>query len=610
MWLQNNYIYSKTQVLTACLFFFLWTQSSIAAIVEQTYGDQIGGFYWEGDNNIIFDSFDVEIYTHNTETTLIRADIYNTSTPTSPLGTPIASSLFNTNYSCNSPCLPANLAPVTASFNQNIEFQNNDSYVLLFRLEDETSWTYPEALRLTTSSTGNQDFTGFIEYSASNTDHFSDLEFRNYTETSAYPNFYPNIVFNEAVGPVPVPPSAEDLAALSESAYSGPSTLDTYQEISIDGIDPCSDTGVCVRVYSSIESDNIVLVIRGSTTAEDWTGANPTFINPTGRPTDTYREYISQAASSLNTLESQFPDTPITLTGHSLGGSIAEILADASGYNATIFNAPGAASTVPYLSAELSPISDNSRPSIIEHYRMYGDLISGVGEHLQDPITLEAPISEHIVDNHPYIMLKPMHNIRTVRESLENDTLISEEFGNTFETLSLGIIQHTFLEISEIPLGMNEIHIPIVDLAVALNSALHIDPENMDYYHFSADPGSPNIRTITFPMLFESDVLFNLEVLIEDSWTSLGLFDELETYDFGLTGVDLFQFHILDNITQLAPESIESFAFSVTFASEGIFNGQVTAMQTMSSVPEPSTLIILASGFISIGITRLKRKTK
>lgn len=410
---------------------------------------------------------------------------------------------------------------------------------------------------------------------------------------------------------LPPPPSAAELTFLAEAAYSGHSGLVTFHQVDLDGHDACPARGFCARVFSDRAGDNIVLAIAGTNDLQDWIGANPSFLRANGRPTGVFRDYTAVASDMLSDLRGAYPDSRITLTGHSLGGAVAELLADASGLDAVVFNAPGAAAAREFLTEELEGLSDIANPGgtgTFSHYRVYGDLISTVGEHIAEPITLEPPIPAWQVRAVPFGTAKAMHEISTVHERLFNEAPVSGDIGPTLAgLLAFSVGTHIVLSETGRSLGPYGWILPITNVVVGVADFVWVDPQDLDLYHFAVEPGSPYVRTVTFPFLLDVDALFSLETRIDDLWTSLGLFGELETYDFGPEGVDQFRFFISDAFTGLPPAAIDPFAFGLTFASDGILTATLTAVSTQAAaIPEPMTVALLSLGLVLINCRRFK----
>ena len=115
-----------------------------------------------------------------------------------------------------------------------------------------------------------------------------------------------------------------------------------------------STNGFGAKAFIDNTGKQIVLAFAGTDNIKDII-ADETFINPLGQPSSVFREYVTNAAAILASLKSQYPNAEkITLTGHSLGGAVAQVLASATGLSATTFNAPGPQQTISHLTNELA----------------------------------------------------------------------------------------------------------------------------------------------------------------------------------------------------------------------------------------------------------------
>lgn len=261
---------------------------------------------------------------------------------------------------------------------------------------------------------------------------------------------------------------------------------------------------------------------------------------------------------------------------------MAQLLAAQTGFSAYTFNAPGIAQTQPFLSDELSRINlQSSSTGPITNYRVYGDLISAYGIQLGSNVTVEPPLSKSIIDGFPAAMAKSMHLISTVIERLTTNAPATGDFG---PTVGSSIFLTTVTGILSFP-------------AAALYWYA-IDPGGVDGYFFDVLPGSPLIQSVTFPFLLDVEALFDLHIFENDEWRSIGYLQELETYDFGLLGVNAFKFFIKDYRSLLPILGVEEFTFFVTFVSDGMVTARLESFSTV--VPEPSSIAILciAIGFV------------
>jgi hypothetical protein len=125
-----------------------------------------------------------------------------------------------------------------------------------------------------------------------------------------------------------------------------------------------------------------------------------------------------------------------------------------------------------------------------------------------------------------------------------------------------------------------------------------LDPEGGNVYWFQEEVGSPRVASIIFPLLENPNAVFRLEIFSDGGWISLGLFDDLSSYDFGPLGVDQFRFFILDELSLLPLQSVGAFTLGMTFIEDGILNATLT--EIFVAVPEPSSVQLLATtlGFV------------
>ena len=217
------------------------------------------------------------------------------------------------------------------------------------------------------------------------------------------------------VTPIAPLPDALTLAKISAAVYSNnglsvASLGGRYEPV--EKPPPVYDAGLFGEVFQN--GNQIVVAFRGTELANLFNDlADGSWA--TNSSNAILQQYVADAANFLSQVETQFPADGynITLTGHSLGGAIAQLLGNASGLPTVTFNAPGAALFASALSTQLAPILN---PGVITpaitNYRVYGDQVSLVGTPFGGTLT-ETLIPTRGGDPTPSLLLT-YHSIDTV----------------------------------------------------------------------------------------------------------------------------------------------------------------------------------------------------
>ena len=180
----------------------------------------------------------------------------------------------------------------------------------------------------------------------------------------------------------PVPPQVNDYSCVLISAPDR-----GFQAFAYVDLDNSSD---CDK--------NIVVAFRG-TYLDNWAAAIKNILADSaflaGNPNALLQQYVKDAVAFLQQVQSwaasNYPNASITLTGHSLGGALAQLLGEASSYGTAAFNAPGTSQVYAALGSELAPIANTGDGGTNINYRVSGDQVSLAGEPLGQTVTIASP---------------------------------------------------------------------------------------------------------------------------------------------------------------------------------------------------------------------------
>jgi Ca2+-binding RTX toxin-like protein len=338
--------------------------------------------------------------------------------------------------------------------------------------------------------------------------------------------------------------------------------------------------GYQADVFWNDGHSQVVIDVRGTQNLMNWY-ANLSFAS-LASPNQAFRDYVSDTsallATTVATARQANPDAQITLTGHSLGGAIVQLVGNASHYSTVAFDAPGAFQLDYALQAELAPAtalgSTNNNPESNVDIRVVGDGVSLVNENdTIDLMTLHSTL-------HP--------NPDDVTDIIANHhmTVVVQELGTSGTTLDVGAIEpNTGVQLfgALAPAALQTIRaafgeeLAIVDITLGVADELRrwIDPGSASQIIFQESNGSPAVNSIDF--------LADPNIASYEVWSeSDGTWSAPQTVVAGTTasfspGVHAVKIEGLSASGQVVALP-DGFLFGATFASTGQVNANVASI--------------------------------
>lgn len=391
--------------------------------------------------------------------------------------------------------------------------------------------------------------------------------------------------------PVDMTPTDLELAKLSEAVYTnGAQDLSGFAYIQ-------SDLGLGFGAAAFKRGNEIVVAFRGTDTpsfsADVLKDVAADISYVTGTPTPAMESYARQAAEFLAQVRASNPGLSITITGHSLGGALAQLVGNISGFKTVAFDAPGPAQLVGALADELASANNLSggQNGSIRTFRLWGDQVSAVGSQIGGLTTL-GPINGQNQLVLTFSEAYSNHKMPSIISALaDNNTLRAG--GLQGPTLNwINVILPTSVKVIN---GLDVFSLSFSALSLV---DVGIDPVGAGGYTFVLANGSPSLHSLMLPNFDGiSRYLVSTDAggVLAESYL-----DPLTWFTFA-DDTNQFSFFGLDALGQ-KKDFRGSILFDLRFREDGLVNAELIAQPTNNSVPEPSTWLMLIFGFGLVGI--------
>jgi ELWxxDGT repeat protein len=316
-----------------------------------------------------------------------------------------------------------------------------------------------------------------------------------------------NIVVNVSArtGSTPAP-NYGILVDLSSDVYRTiPTGADGYSVVAYNTAGDRFDVqldGFFSAAYASSDGSEVVIAIEG-TDVRNFDNLYADGSWAVNAVDQTLRSYFEDAVRMLLNVEDAHPGATIQITGHSMGGALAQLLGEASNLKVTAFDAPGAQQFYQTLLNDLrsdDPTSYNRLTTEAAlrlaqsdvNIRLYGDPVSTVGTAIGTRITLQNP-STNPAD------LAPLdnHNINWLDTQVKGFLagLVQQIPDDADEPNNWGAILH----VDQVLFG--NVRGGIVTAAIEGFHQWWVDPSGASDFVYTQDKNSPNITSIDLPLL-------------------------------------------------------------------------------------------------------------
>lgn len=401
-------------------------------------------------------------------------------------------------------------------------------------------------------------------------------------------------------------------------------------------IPPVQEDSVAINVYqNSTNSHQYILAVKGTKNIYDVI-ADGSFITG-GKANSQLKIYANLLASKVSKILTDDPSASITLTGHSMGGAIAQVVGAVGNFPVVSFDAPGVGDVLQSMRSSVrTSLGEYVAPgttATVENYRLYGDQVSFAGDPLSNSITKTVAniAGNSVIDDR----LLPKgwlanHSMPTLLSQLEKALgsscipaqCVSIESGAAgAEGPGRNITDDAIFPIIKaapaLCIILNRGYCALAALSnvyvqnVLAGIANFVDPGPGWIYSLEIDASSPHLGSISLP-LFGDVFGWALHYEDQNGWSSEIVLMSEDPFIF--TGdIEALTFAPLDALGNRI-YNFESFFYDLTFAQDGRFFAVQTEfgiLREVFAVPEPSALLLVTTaGFLLVCMRGRRRGCK
>jgi len=331
--------------------------------------------------------------------------------------------------------------------------------------------------------------------------------------------------------------------------------------------------------------NRIIIGIEGTDNLPNQVTDVATWGLPGNSPSSGFVAYLDAAASFISQVKANNPNDPIFLTGHSLGGAMAQILGYYLDLPATAFNGPGPGAFMNsaaiatamadglFIPSGYNPATDYDQPNT--NISNPGDLVHKVGQSYgtQEMIQSNDPFSMVNMQDH-WWQFPGDHAIANLLPLLQQANNPSS--GVTISSGSGEADPYLHLPIEVITTGSRGPGNSSQFNVTVSNGTLHVfDPPSGSRFVFSLAQDNPQMTSFLLPDDGKGISSFKV-------WTETnGVWSQPSTYTLGTVinlnpNLQAIQFEAFDASGQIEVLPAQ-YMFFATFAASGTFAGSITA---------------------------------